>query len=568
MYTFLIFFVKCRALLFKQFNLSLFYSAKNIFLTAFISFTMNDNKILSSLFFLLIIFVNCNNTNQKEKKYNSPFASIALQNIIPKPVEVTSTGFAFELTKETNIILNDSTPELLKLGQYLSNTLQPATGFPLNVVNENKEHEAGNIFLSIAAIDSVTNKEGYILDILPDSVLLRANTAAGLFRGIQTLRQLLPTEIEADSLQLLPWQIPTGKVKDYPSYEMRGAMLDVARHFFEVEDVKRYIDLISFYKMNVLHLHLSDDQGWRIEIKKWPKLTTHGGSTKVGGGKGGFFTQEQYKEIVQYAREKYITIIPEIDMPGHTNAALASYPALNCNPNNLRPKLYTGMKVGFSTLCTSNEKVYAFIDDVIGEIAAITPGKYFHIGGDECIATTSKEYIKFIQRAQATVKKYGKQTIGWDEIATSTLQPNSIAQYWLDAPNSLKAVKQGAKILMSPAKKAYLDMKYNASTKIGLAWAGYTEIDDAYNWDPATLVKGIGKENIIGVEAPLWTETVKNIKEIEYMAFPRIPGYAEIGWSPSAGKDWNEYKVRLGKHGKRMKAMNINFYKSSKVPWQ
>jgi hexosaminidase len=555
-------------LLFKQFTLSLFYSAVNFFLTHFIPFTMNDNKILSSLFFLLILLVNCNNTNQKEKKYNSPFASTALQNIIPKPVEVTSTGFAFELTKETDIILNDSTPELLKLGQYLSNTLKPATGFPLNVVNENKEQEAGNIFLSIAAIDSVTNKEGYILSILPDSVLLRANTAAGLFRGIQTLKQLLPVEIEADSLQLVPWQIPTGKVKDFPSYEMRGGMLDVARHFFEVDDVKRYIDLISFYKMNVLHLHLSDDQGWRIEIKKWPKLTTHGGSTKVGGGKGGFFTQEQYKEIVQYASEKYITIIPEIDMPGHTNAALASYPALNCNPNNLRPKLYTGMKVGFSTLCTSNEKVYTFIDDVINELAAITPGLYIHIGGDESLATNKKDYIKFINRVQGIVKKYGKHTIGWDEIALSTLQPNSIAQHWDNVSNPLLAVKKGAKILMSPAKKAYLDMKYNANTKIGLKWAGYIEVDDAYNWDPATYVKGIGKENIIGIEAPLWTETVKNIKEIEYMAFPRIPGYAEIGWSPSAGKNWNEYKVRLGKHGKRMKAMNINFYKSSKVPWQ
>jgi hexosaminidase len=529
---------------------------------------MNDNKILSSLFFLLILLVNCNNINPVEKKYNAQFSSSALQNIIPKPVAVTSTGFAFELIKETNIILNDSTPELLKLGQYLSNTLKPATGFPLHVAVTNKEHEAGNIFLSLGAIDSLTNKEGYELNISTDSVSLKANTTAGLFRGIQTLRQLLPAEIEADSVQAVAWQIPTGRIKDYPSYEMRGAMLDVARHFFEVEDVKRYIDLISFYKMNVLHLHLSDDQGWRIEIKKWPRLTTHGGSTKVGGGKGGFFTQAQYKDIVQYASEKYITIIPEIDMPGHTNAALASYPFLNCDASNPKPKVYTGMQVGFSTLCTSNEKVYAFIDDVINELAAITPGPYIHIGGDESLATKTKDYVKFINRVQGIVKKYGKHSIGWDEIALSTLQPNSIAQHWDKVANPILAVKQGAKILMSPAKKAYIDMKYNASTKIGLVWAGYTDVDDAYNWDPATLIKGIGKENIIGVEAPLWTETVKNIKDIEYMAFPRIPGYAEIGWSSSIGKNWNEYKVRLGKHGSRMKAMNINFYKSSKVPWQ
>lgn len=529
---------------------------------------MNYNKILSSLFFPIIIFINCNNVNPVEKKLSSPFSSTTIQNIIPKPLEIQPTGFSFELTKATNIILNDSTPELLNLGKYFANTLKPATGFSLNIAVAYKEHAAGNIFFSVGAIDSITNKEGYELNVYPDSISLKANTTAGLFRGIQTLRQLFPVEIEADSLQHLTWQIPTGKIKDYPSYEMRGAMLDVARHFFGVEDVKRYIDLISFYKMNVLHLHLSDDQGWRIEIKKWPKLTTHGGKTKVGGGKGGFFTQEQYKEIIQYATEKYITIIPEIDMPGHTNAALASYPFLNCDVNNLKPKLYTGMKVGFSTLCTSNEKVYTFIDDVIGEISAITPGEYFHIGGDECIATTSKEYRKFINRVQGIVKKYGKHVIGWDEIALSTLQPNSIAQYWYNTFNPLLAVQQGAKILMSPASKAYIDMKYHANTKIGLAWAGYTEVDDAYNWDPAKLVKGIGKENIIGIEAPLWTETVKNMKDIEYMAFPRIPGYAEIGWSSSAGKNWNEYKVRLGKHGKRMKAMHINFYKSSKVPWQ
>jgi hexosaminidase len=529
---------------------------------------MKNNRLLSSLFFALIIFVNCNSKNPTEKKFGIPFSSYAIKSIIPKPVEITETGFAFEITEETNIILKDSTLEVLKIGQYLSNTLKPSTGFPCNLVISDKKHEGGNIFLLLDSIDSLTHKEGYEITIFTDSILLKANTSAGLFRGIQTLRQLLPAEIEADSLQTISWKIPTGKIKDYPNYEMRGAMLDIARHFFGVDDIKRYIDLVSHYKMNVLHLHLSDDQGWRIEIKKWPKLTTIGGSTKVGGGKGGFLTQEQYKEIVQYASEKYISIIPEIDMPGHTNAALASYPFLNCDAKNPKPKLYTGMRVGFSTLCTSNEKVYAFVDDVISELAAITPGPYIHIGGDESLATSKKDYIKFINRVQGIVKKYGKQVIGWDEIALSTLQPNSIAQYWDNAANCSRAVKQGAKILMSPARKAYLDMKYNTATKIGLKWAGYIEVDEAYNWNPTKLIKGIDKENIIGIETPLWTETVKNIKDIEYLAFPRILGYAEIGWSSTKGKNWEEYKLRLGKHGKRMKAKNINFYKSSRVPWQ
>jgi hexosaminidase len=487
-----------------------------------------------------------------------------LLNIIPKPVSVQSTGFAFQLTNTSSICIKDSS--LISIGKYLSTILKPATGFPLEVTIADKATE-NNIFLSLAPLDSLQNKEAYKLTITEDSVTLKANSQEGLFRGIQTLRQLFSHEIERDTIQKMEWKIPTGFIKDYPAYAMRGAMLDVARHFFEVQDVKRYIDLISLYKMNTFHLHLSDDQGWRIEIKKWPNLTKYGSTTKVGGGKGGFYTQEQYKEIVNYAKEKFITVIPEIDMPGHTNAALASYPSLNCDPKNTPPKLYTGMKVGFSTLCTSNEKVYGFIDDVIAEIAAITPGQFMHIGGDESLATQKNDYIKFINRVQLIVAKHGKRIIGWDEIALSTLQPNSIVQHWSNEKNPLLAIKQSAKILMSPAKNAYLDMKYNASTRIGLDWAGYIEVDEAYNWNPAKLIKGITKENIIGIEAPLWTETVKTMRDIEYLAFPRILGYAEIGWSSSEGRNWNEYKMRLSEHGKRLNAMKVNFYKSSKVPW-
>jgi hexosaminidase len=271
---------------------------------------MNYFKLKYTFFFLNIAFINCNNISPAAKKLSVPFSSTSLHNIIPKPVEITATGFAFELTKESTIFLNDTTPELLKLGRYFSNKLKPATGFPLRVLLAAEKHSVGNIYFSLGEIDSTTNAEAYELNISEDSISLKANTTAGLFRGMQTIRQLFPEAIESDSVQHLTWQIATGKIKDYPSYEMRGAMLDIARHFFGVEDIKRYIDLISFYKMNVLHLHLSDDQGWRIEIKKWPKLCTHGGTTKVGGGKGGYLTQEQYKEIVQYASEKYITIIP------------------------------------------------------------------------------------------------------------------------------------------------------------------------------------------------------------------------------------------------------------------
>lgn len=297
-------------------------------------------------------------------------------------------------------------------------------------------------------------------------------------------------------------------------------MLDVSRHFFGVNDVKQVIEYLAFYKMNVLHMHLSDDQGWRIEIKSWPNLTIHGGSTQVGGGNGGYYTQEQYKELVNYASDRYITIVPEIDMPGHTNAALASYPELNCNGK--APELYTGTDVGFSTLCTKNEITYKFIDDVVSELAVMTPGSYIHIGGDESHATKVEDYIPFINRVQEIVASHGKQVLGWDEIALSSLKPNSVAQCWASESNAQKAISQGAKILMSPARKAYIDMKYDSLTPLGLHWAAYIEVDDGYDWDPATFIPGIGKENIIGIEAPLWSETVSNLNEIEYMIFPRL----------------------------------------------
>jgi len=506
------------------------------------------------VFLLAIILISCKNDKQVS----------SFDNLIPKPVSANPSGTTFELTKVAEIFLSGQSEELKRIGEYLADKLKPATGFSLKVSSSEGAVKPGNIYLGITANNELGD-EGYELTITKESVKLTANKPAGLFYGIQTIRQLLPAAIESGSVQNVSWQMATGTIKDYPSYALRGSMLDVARHFFSVDDVKRYIDLLAFYKMNLLHLHLSDDQGWRIEIKSWPNLTAHGGSSEVNGGKGGFYTQDQYRDIVKYAAERFITIVPEIDMPGHTNAALASYAELNCNDS--ATKLYTGTEVGFSTLCTKKEITYKFIDDVLGELTALTPGPYLHIGGDESHATKKEDYIPFMSRVQEIVKKHGKQAIGWDEIALTTLQPNTIAQFWSDSSNSKEAVRQGAKIMMSPANKAYLDMQYDSTTKLGQHWAAYIEVDSAYIWNPATLVNGIGRKNIAGIEAPFWTETITNMDEIEYMVFPRLLGYAEIGWSPAEGRGWDEYKIRLGQHGSRFKALGINYYKSGKVPW-
>jgi len=490
---------------------------------------------------------------------------LSAESIIPKPVSITAAGESFSLRSRTNIYIQGKSDELIQIGQYLADRLKPATGFRMEVISSDKAPRAGNIYLTISERDANLGDEGYQLNITKKMVKLAANNPEGLFRGIQTIRQILPVEIELTEQQDGPWDIATGTITDYPDYSYRGAMLDVSRHFFDVDDVKRFIDFLACYKMNVLHLHLSDDQGWRIEIKSWPNLASHGGSTEVGGETGGYYTQEQYNDIVRYASDRYIIIVPEIDMPGHTNAALASYAELNCGGK--ATELYTGTRVGFSTLCTDKEITYEFVDDVIRELAALTPGPYIHIGGDESHATSEEDYIPFVNRVQDIVLTHDKQVIGWDDIAITSLKPNSFIQDWASEENAKMGVSKGAKVIMSPAKKAYLDMKYDRSTELGLRWAGLIEVDTAYIWDPATYIPGIGRENILGIEAALWTETITNMDEIEFMVFPRLPGYAEIGWTPSSLRDWNSYKVRLGKHGERFKAMGIDFYQSPVVPW-
>jgi len=487
-----------------------------------------------------------------------PTTDLTQESLIPKPVSVTATNSAFEINEETIIYIGEG-DELQKNAQFLAEAIQAATNFAPSIEAAGTNKGGGHIYLSTDAQDEELGEEGYELEITEEAISLKAKQAVGIFLGIQTLRQLLPLQEEG------PWYIASGTIRDYPEYGYRGVMLDVARHFFPLEDVKQYLDYISHYKMNAMHLHLSDDQGWRIEIKSWPKLTEVGGSTEVGGGEGGFYTQEEYAELVAYAAERYITIVPEIDMPGHTNAALASYPELNCDGK--ATDLYTGIEVGFSTLCTDKEVVYEFVDDVVEELAALTPGPYIHIGGDESHVTPMEDYIPFVNRAQEIVQSHGKQVMGWDEIANAELLDNVVVQHWSDVENVHKALEQGAKVLMSPATKAYMDMQYDSTTQYGLHWAAYIEVDSAYIWDPTTFTEGVERENIIGIEAPLWTETVTNLDELEYMVFPRLLGYSEIAWTAKEARDWEEYKHRLAAQKARFDAMDINFYPSALVPW-
>ena len=486
------------------------------------------------------------------------------QNLIPFPLSVQPSEGAFSLQPTTKIYVQPGSPELAAVGHYLAAALAPATGFDIQVQESAQPPQSGHWLFTTLGGDPALGDEGYELTITSDSLVLKAVQPAGLARGVQTIRQLLPAAVETSSPQPGPWHLPAVVIRDKPRFSWRGTMLDVSRHFFNLEEVKRYLDLLAYYKLNIFHMHLSDDQGWRLMIESWPNLAIHGGSTQVGGGPGGYYTQEDYAEIVAYAQERYITVVPEFDLPGHTNAALASYPELNRDGE--APPLYTGTTVGFSSLDIHKAVTIDFLEDVIGELAALTPGPYIHIGGDETHSTEPEDYLAFVDRLQAIVQSHGKHMVGWDEIARCPLSSNSVVQYWRSNQDP-PAIQPGVRFILSPASRAYIDMKYNPSTPFGLDWAGNLDVKTAYTWDPEAQLQGLSPEDILGVEAPLWTETLETLEDVEFMAFPRLPGFAEIGWSPQEGRQWDDYRLRLASHGPRLAAMGVNFYPSPLVPW-
>lgn len=486
------------------------------------------------------------------------------ESLIPLPAAITPAQGVFELAANTAIQVEAGRPEVATIGQILSETLALATGFALPVRETHTLARTDSIYLSTSGADPALGAEGYNLSVTPEGIQLQAPAPAGLFWGMQTLRQLLPPSIESTTQQPGPWQIPAVHIQDAPRFPWRGTMLDVARHFFSVTDVKAYLDSLAYYKLNVLHLGLSNDQGWRLMIESWPNLATHGGSTQVGGGPGGYYTQAEYADLIAYAQQHFITIVPEIDVPGHTNAALASYSELNKDGH--APALYTGTNVGFSSLCVDKAVTFDFLEDVIRELATLTPDSYLHIGGDETHATSPEDYLVFIRRLQEMVQAHGKRMVGWDEIARAELDSSTIVQYWRPI-EVLPPLTPGVQVIMSPANRAYIDMKYNPDTPLGLDWAGYLDLKTAYDWDPAAQVETLSESDILGVEAPLWTETIATRQEVEFMAYPRLAGIAEVGWTPQTLRSWDSYRERLASHAPRLAAIGVNFYPSPEINW-
>ncbi|MFC4072174.1 beta-N-acetylhexosaminidase [Actinoplanes subglobosus] len=409
----------------------------------------------------------------------------------------------------------------------------------------------------VLALDESLGAEGYRLEITATGVTLTGGSPQGVFWGVQTLRQL-------------GTELPGGVIEDHPRYAYRGAMLDLARHFFTAAEIKAHVDLLVQFKINYLHLHLTDDQGWRLEIPGWPRLTevSGGPGTGVDGAGPGFLTLAEYSDVVDYAAERFVTIVPEIDMPGHVNAVHVAYPELTADGQPVAPR--TDAEVGYSSLVAGREETYAFVETVLKTVAGLTPGPYLHIGGDECLSTPPEDYRTFLDRVLPIPGRFGKSVIGWHEIAGVGLPEDAIVQYWrIEATDDAvaRAAADGRRVIVSPADRTYLDMKYDADTPLGLDWAGHLSVERAYDWDPAQRLPGVGEENILGVEAPLWSETLRSVDDLRYLTFPRLPAVAEVAWSPCEGRDWQSFRERLAAFGPRWDAAGIRFHRSPEIDW-
>ncbi|MCL2185412.1 MAG: beta-N-acetylhexosaminidase [Treponema sp.] len=486
-------------------------------------------------------------------------------SIIPKPIFYVKTMGMFKLVSKSKIIVTADDNEIQNevkqnIAEYLANILSASTGFNFEIVLIDKtdlsNYLSNNIILCIDKKESFLD-EAYIINIDKKCINITACEPAGLFRGVQTLRQLFSESIESKSLvKDRKWKIACCKIIDGPAYEYRGLMLDVARHFFNKEAVMRQIDHASLYKINKLHLHLTDDQGWRIEIKSRPALTEIGSlGSAYGTNPGGFFTQEDFIKIAEYAAKRYIEVIPEIDMPGHMNAALASIPELNPDGKLAKPR--TDTKVGVSTLMCHSDATFKFLEDVIKEIAAISPSKYFHIGGDEADVTTLSEYSYFFERLIPIVKKYGKTTIGWRPYdCTDAVDGDAVVQNWFLIQDGFYFIKnKKLKTILSPAV-AYLDQKYNKNTRIGFKWRGLISLEKSYDWYPSKISPAT---DILGIESALWTETIVTEDDIDYMLYPRLLANAEAGWTAENLRDFSDFKKRLKKHFARLDVLGVKY---------
>lgn len=530
--------------------------------------------------------------------------------LIPQPVSVQNGNGEFILNQNTTILVNSNNASVKRVADFLSEKLSTVTGYPLRVVSQSTKNSVGNMIRLLLVKDAVIGKEGYRLHVTPREIVLSANQPAGLFYGLQTMYQLLPKEIESGHLvKNMKWTIPSSTIMDYPRFGWRGLMFDVSRHFFTKEEVKQFIDDMVKYKYNLLHLHLTDDEGWRIEIKGLPKLTDVGAwrVNKVGyfgtftppkpsepRDYGGFYTQDDIRELVKYASDRFVNILPEIDVPGHSLAAIASYPELSCTPDAVNYHVRSGEQImdwshGHppialldNTLCPANEKVYEFLDKVMTQVAQLFPFEYIHVGGDECPknyweksdavkALMQKEGLKnmdevqsyFEKRLEKIVESKGKKFMGWDEILQGGLAPNATVMSWRGMDGGIQAAKMNHDVVMSPTDFAYLDYMQGDPAIEPRVYATL-RLNKAYEFEP--VPDGVDPKYIKGGQANLWTEQIYNMRHMEYMLWPRAMAIAESVWSPKEKKNWDNFSGRVEDHFKRLDAAETKYAPSMYDP--
>jgi len=520
-------------------------------------------------------------------------------SLIPQPAEIQQSAGIFRLSGSSVVSYN--APEAGSVAEMLALKINIPTGFSIKAHQGN----AGSIQMIInkTPVEKIGN-EGYNLTVSTNNIVIAANTAAGLFYGMQTLLQLLPPEIESNKTTRANWTIPAVKITDYPRFAWRGLMLDVSRNFFTKEDVKKYLDQMARFKYNTFHWHLTDDNGWRIEIKSLPKLTEVGACRVPRGGHFnerldprpdekatdcGFYTQEDIKEIIRYAQDRFITIVPEIDVPGHSMAAIASYPELSCtqnpdakvNPGTAFAEWYgngTFRMFIDNTLNPSDEKVYEFLDKVFTEMAQLFPNPYIHVGGDECYkgfwaadegcqALMKKLNIRhvedlqgyFMNRVEGILKAKGKKLLGWDEILEGGISPEATLMSWRGMKGGIEAAKMGHDVVMTPTTFCYLDYQQGEATIEPPMYASF-RLKTSYSFNP--VPEDVDAKHILGGQGNLWSEQISTLRHAEYMTWPRGWALAEVFWTPQEKRSWDDFILRAENQFVRNDIAEVNYSKA------
>ena len=538
------------------------------------------------IYLSLIALFSCNNSRK-----------IHQVNIIPRPAKMSVWEGEFVLNSKTAILSESGNKEIQKLAEYLAEVINNATGFNIQVSDVAEAKSIDNvIILSSNLSDDNLGKEGYKLQVDPKKISIQSNEPAGVFYGIQSLLQLLPNEILENKIdsEEIDWIVPCLYIYDKPQYTYRGMHLDVSRHFFPKEFIKKFIDLMAMYKMNVFHWHLTDDNGWRIEIKKYPELTDvcawrvdhedqpwrnrELGKPGEKATYGGFYTQEDIKEIIEYAKEKNIEIIPEIEMPGHSSEIFAAFPELSCRGKKL--EVQTGSYwPNIDVLCAGNEKTFEFLENVLCEVAELFPSDYIHIGGDEADKTRWKACKKcqkrikdeglqneeelqsyFIKRIEKFLNSKNKKLIGWDEILEGGLAPEATVMSWRGVDGGIEAARQGHDVIMTPTSHCYLDY-YQADPDFQpKAIGGFTTLKKVYSFDPTPpVLNDEEQKHILGAQGNIWTEYIPTPEHAEYMSVPRMIALAEVVWTPKKRQNWNRFIRRLNDHYDRLEMLDINY---------